>query len=126
MSTKNKIFEHGSRTTILASQILDEVSRGQFRPGDLLPKEDDLARKLGVCRPTIRQALKALTVAGLVESRPRRGTVLKKGDLRALSSLFAAHLTLSAMSDDEEGEEGKRGKEGGEPSAGPPPEGQVL
>jgi len=38
------------------------------------PREEDLSRRLGISRASLREALKAVAVKGLVETRTRRGT----------------------------------------------------
>lgn len=45
------------------------IVRGDLSPGDRLPSEPDLAGQLGVSRPMLREALKALEVAGYLEVR---------------------------------------------------------
>src|SRR6201994_4425775 len=45
-----------------------------MQPGEALPSERRLAEVLGVSRPAIREALKRLTAAGLVEVRPGDAT----------------------------------------------------
>jgi DNA-binding FadR family transcriptional regulator len=57
----------------VAGQVTDLVARGEFKPGDRLPPERDLARQLGVSRPTVREAMIALEIAGLVEVRVGAG-----------------------------------------------------
>jgi DNA-binding FadR family transcriptional regulator len=57
----------------VAGQVTDLVARGEFKPGDRLPPERDLARLLGVSRPTVREAMIALEIAGLVEVRVGAG-----------------------------------------------------
>jgi DNA-binding FadR family transcriptional regulator len=57
----------------VAGQVTDLVARGEFKPGDRLPPERDLARALGVSRPTVREAMIALEIAGLVEVRVGAG-----------------------------------------------------
>src|ERR1043165_7154255 len=52
------------------------VTRGEFKPGDRLPPERDLAKVLGVSRPTVREAMIALEIAGLVEVRVGAGTFI--------------------------------------------------
>ncbi|WP_073052721.1 FadR/GntR family transcriptional regulator [Kaistia soli] len=60
----------------------DEVSRqiellileGVLHPGDRLPGERDLAARLDVSRPVLREALKGLEARGLIESRHGGGT----------------------------------------------------
>ncbi|ODT96720.1 MAG: transcriptional regulator [Rhodanobacter sp. SCN 67-45] len=47
---------------------------GDLRPGDLLPREEDLAESMAVSRTALREALKVLSAKGLIESRPRVGT----------------------------------------------------
>lgn len=57
----------------VAGQVTDLVARGEFKPGDKLPPERDLAKLLGVSRPTVREAMIALEIAGLVEVRVGAG-----------------------------------------------------
>lgn len=52
----------------IRARILD----GTLAPGTLLPPEYDLADQLGVTRPTVREALRALESAGLIERGARR------------------------------------------------------
>lgn len=49
---------------------------GEVAIGQRLPSEQDLARQLGVSRPSVREALSALQFAGHVESRRGAGTVV--------------------------------------------------
>ncbi len=49
-----------------------------LKPGDRLPGERELAEILGVSRGSLRDALLRLEVMGLVESRPRAGTVVRE------------------------------------------------
>jgi GntR family transcriptional repressor for pyruvate dehydrogenase complex len=58
----------------VAGQVTDLVARGEFKPGDRLPPERDLAKMLAVSRPTVREAMIALEIAGLVEVRGGAGT----------------------------------------------------
>src|SRR5207302_40380 len=51
----------------IADQIRTLIRSGEFSPGSRLPPERDLARQLGVSRPSVREALIALEVEGLVE-----------------------------------------------------------
>src|SRR5512132_3028456 len=53
----------------IAEQIRALIQSGEFRAGSRLPPERDLARELGVSRPSVREALIALEVEGLVEVR---------------------------------------------------------
>jgi DNA-binding FadR family transcriptional regulator len=57
----------------VAGQVTDLVARGEFKPGDRLPPERNLAKALGVSRPTVREAMIALEIAGLVEVRVGAG-----------------------------------------------------
>lgn len=53
----------------IADQIAALIRRGEFKPGARLPPERELARQLGVSRPSVREALIALEVEGFVEVR---------------------------------------------------------
>ena len=54
-------------------RLLDQISRGQLRPGERLGAERELAQSLGVSRSTVRLALAALEEAGVVRRVPGRG-----------------------------------------------------
>lgn len=79
----------------VARQIELLILRGVLRPGERLPAERDLADRLGVSRPSLREALEGLENRGLVVSRPGSGVfvaeVLGSAFSPALIGLFAAH-----------------------------------
>lgn len=50
------------------------VAEGRFGPGDKLPNEMELSRELGVSRATLREAIQALTMQGVLEVHRGRGT----------------------------------------------------
>ena len=57
----------------VARKISDLVNTGQVKPGDRLPSERDLAEMLNVSRPSVREAMIALEVSGLIEVRMGNG-----------------------------------------------------
>lgn len=57
----------------VAGAIAAAVQRGDYRPGQRIPSERDLADEHGVSRPTIREAMIALEVIGMVRSRHGAG-----------------------------------------------------
>lgn len=58
-------------------QILAEVLSGGMQPGESLPSERRLAEVLGVSRPAVREALKRVAAAGLVEVRQGDATTVR-------------------------------------------------
>ncbi len=65
---------HGRVAYMLATAIL----RGDYAPGALLPREAELMQSFGVSRTVLREALRTLTSKGLVESRPKVGTKVRR------------------------------------------------
>ncbi len=61
----------------IVEQIKDIVYTGGLQPGDRLPTEKELAQQLKVSRPTLREALIVLEAIGLIEVRPREGSIVK-------------------------------------------------
>lgn len=57
----------------IADQLRDLIEGGEFRPGDRLPAERDLAEQFGISRPTVREALIALEVEGRIRIRVGAG-----------------------------------------------------
>src|SRR6187399_2252016 len=64
----------------IADQIAALIERGEYAPGSRLPPERDLAKQLGVSRPSVREALIALEVEGLVEVRIGSGIYVQPGN----------------------------------------------
>jgi len=50
-------------------QIADKIRSGDLAPGDRLPSERHLAAQMRISRPTVREAVKMLTDAGVLEVR---------------------------------------------------------
>ncbi|WP_444667880.1 FadR/GntR family transcriptional regulator [Cereibacter changlensis] len=71
------------------------ILRGILRPGERLPSERELSERLGVSRPSLRDAVAALEERGLLVSRPGAGIfvaeVLGSAFSDGLVQLFASH-----------------------------------
>ncbi len=72
----------------IADQISVLIKDGEYRPGARLPPERDLAKQLGVSRPSVREALIALEVEGLLDVRVGSGIYVTQPSRRRRSSLL--------------------------------------
>jgi GntR family uxuAB operon transcriptional repressor len=73
------------RYLAVAQQVMTAIARGEFSVGERLPAERELALQAGVSRPTAREALLVLELAGAIESRPGDGAYVTKPGLRRMS-----------------------------------------
>ena len=84
-------------------QIVSGVLSGEMQPGESLPSERRLAEVLGVSRPAVREALKRLSAAGVVEVRQGDATTVRDFrrhaglDLLPRLLLHAGELDLSVV-----------------------------
>jgi DNA-binding FadR family transcriptional regulator len=53
------------------------IVRGDLAPGEALPAELQLCEMLGVSRTAMREAVRGLAAKGLIDSRPKRGTIVR-------------------------------------------------
>lgn len=56
--------------------ILSMIAEGQWRVGDLLPSQRELADQLGISRPSLREAVSTLEGRGIIRSHPGKGMYL--------------------------------------------------
>jgi len=88
----------------VVTQLREMIHRRELRPGDRLPPERDLAKLLGVSRPTLRAAIRSLAAVGVLQSKQGAGTFVVESDgppaldsapLRMMASLHG--FTTSEM-----------------------------
>jgi GntR family transcriptional repressor for pyruvate dehydrogenase complex len=76
-------------------KILHEwILSGKFKPGDMLPSQDKLAKQFGVSRNTLREALNRLTIMGLLSAKQGVGTVVNFTTAARYMTTLADHLLL--------------------------------
>jgi GntR family transcriptional regulator, transcriptional repressor for pyruvate dehydrogenase complex len=84
----------GTRERVVA-HLRSLIAGGGLRPGDRLPGERELARDMGVSRPSVRSGLRALAAMGAITSRRGAGTFVTAGPptlgSEPLSLLAAIH-----------------------------------
>jgi GntR family transcriptional repressor for pyruvate dehydrogenase complex len=81
-------------TTEIARKLLEYLLAGQFSPGHRLPSERNLAQELRVGRSVVREALKSLTLLGIVEVRQGDGTFLRSTESDLLPQTIEWGLLL--------------------------------
>jgi len=62
------------KSSLIADQVLQLIKTGVYAPGSKLPPERFIAEHMKVGRPSVREAISALHITGILESRPGDGT----------------------------------------------------
>jgi GntR family transcriptional repressor for pyruvate dehydrogenase complex len=74
MSINFGTFQKDILSEKIAARLLTLIRERQLHPGDRLPPERELALSMGVSRPSLREALRALSILGVIENRHGSGT----------------------------------------------------
>jgi DNA-binding GntR family transcriptional regulator len=92
------VVEGGRRTLAdeLRLALADDIVRGLLVPGAALD-ESELARRFGVSRTPVREAIRQLGASGLVEVRAHRGAVVARPSEERLIGMFEAMAELEAL-----------------------------
>ena len=80
----------------LIEQLKHDIFSGLLKPGDQL-EEADLAARFGVSRTPIREAIRSLVDCGLLETRPRKGAMVRVLTAKELNDLFEVAAELEGM-----------------------------
>ena len=89
--------KNGTTAEEVVARLRDMIQSGELASGDRLPPERDLAKLLGVSRPTLRAGIRSLTAVGILQSRQGAGTFVALAeesptlDTNALMLLSALH-----------------------------------
>ena len=80
----------------IAEQLRNAIVNGQFKIGERLPTEDELAQRYGVSRPSVREALKRLAAQNLVRARrgPTGGNFVVQPSYEELAESLSGAATL--------------------------------
>ena len=81
-------------------QLRELIYKGEFKPGQQILPERDLAISLAVSRTSVRNAINKLVTMGLLEHRQGQGTFVSSPDTRKGNPLAAAMATEDATIDD--------------------------
>ena len=86
----------GSLAKQVADLIRAAILEGTLKVDERLPTEEELARRFGISRPTVREALKALAAQNLIRSRrgPTGGTFVNRPDLDVAARAITDAATL--------------------------------
>lgn len=84
----------GSRSDAVREQLQAAIAGGEYRPGDKLPTEGELAAEFGVSRVSVREALRTLQALGLVEVHHGRGSFVTRGPGDRYVEPFASWLQV--------------------------------
>jgi GntR family transcriptional regulator, transcriptional repressor for pyruvate dehydrogenase complex len=77
IETKLRVATPLERTTLTQAafeQLITYVVKGEWKAGDRIPAERELCRQLGIARTSLREALKAMELVGMLDSRVGDGT----------------------------------------------------
>lgn len=78
---------------VMSDYLMDNIISGELKPGDKLPSDRNLALMFNVGRTAVREALKVLSVLGLVRILPGQGTFIAS----TTSSFFLAPLSWTFL-----------------------------
>lgn len=81
---------------LMVQRILDLIKNGQLTAGEKLPSERDLAGILDVSRPTVREALRALSILGVLEIRHGGGVFVTSLEASELLNPLDFFVSLNA------------------------------
>jgi DNA-binding GntR family transcriptional regulator len=81
---------------LVFNSLLEDILSGRIKPGEKL-RIDEISNRLGVSRTPIREALKQLVSAGLVENEAHRSPFVKKLSIEEIIELYCIRAALDGI-----------------------------
>lgn len=97
MKLELKMDDYLPLREIVFRTLRQAIIQGEFQPGERL-MEETLAKKLGVSRTPVREAIRMLELEGLVVMIPRRGAEVAKITVKDLRDALEVRMDLEALS----------------------------
>jgi len=88
--------DHASLSQLVSAKIRGDILEGRFKPGERLV-EDRLSAELGVSRVPVREALRGLSMEGLVRLEPNRGATVIEVTPELVRELVEVRTLLEAL-----------------------------
>lgn len=85
LSAAFKPLKRTDLTQLVVDRLQALLEQGVLKPGSKLPPEPEMSRLLGISRPSLRQAYKALSILGILRAVPGDGTYISESTSKILS-----------------------------------------
>src|SRR6202789_3624556 len=72
----------------IVDQIISLISKGDLKPGQRLPSERELCKTFGAGRSSLREALRCLSIVGVLNARVGEGTSIALDGGKFLGKIF--------------------------------------
>lgn len=77
----------------IADILRERIMSGEFKPGDILPSERELAEEMQVSRIPVREAMKSLEYLGVVKQIRGKGVLVQTADLSNILKVVGPLVT---------------------------------
>jgi GntR family transcriptional repressor for pyruvate dehydrogenase complex len=94
-------LERTSLIDSIVTELIDKITAGDLKPGDMLAPQDHLAKSMGVSRASLREALNRLSLMGLIETRQGAGTFVKSATPSDFMNPLTSFVILDQISAEE-------------------------
>ena len=98
---QNNGTNKGKISYVIIEQFIDLICNGSLKTNDRLPPERQLTEKFNVSRATLREALSAMEVVGIIETRAGAGRYVTDLDIIPFVQMVAKLLLMNASVEDE-------------------------
>jgi len=93
-------LESKKKSVHVVEQLLGAIDKGVYKVGDKLPSEQVITEQTGVSRPSVREALGALRLVGILETRMGDGTYVKSTKWNSADALPVESQILSMLGEE--------------------------